>query len=476
MAVTKSSGNGYALYNGVKLPNIDSVWTDKRAYPYAYILKTTDEAVASGFFEPVYVFICSEVVYFHDSNNGECRTNGYPAMEFSSAMPFGDDEWGLPEQTNVSKYSGWTDALYSIVWSNHDVYDVDGDNYDNYTTYLAASDPIPLDGMNVIEWDGDTTGLESAEDGTPIYRVWDFVPYTGPFYVVWRNEDGGLELAYFGDTGEVIFRDGDSWQASVIVVSSDGTSSNLPVPSGLWFPSDGANVYTTLFAYPVSGDDGGDAEEPDDGGDDTGDTDDGGKEHRKIITAGQILIGQYFDEETRVTAVEVTSHSFSPSDEIVSAYEAETDGAGDNIFIMFSEPLHSISISNGTILESGANFAIINASSNCILTGKKYNHTMTTKRIENPVVLSEDVENVLRIQDATLVSAENVDSVAERCYNYLVKRETVNCRIVEKKGNETSVGDLVSVYTEYLGDKEGQIIKQTFGLMGGNIVKDTVIK
>jgi hypothetical protein len=41
---------------------------------------------------------------------------------------------------------------------------------------------------------------------------------------------------------------------------------------------------------------------------------------------------------------------------------------------------------------------------------------------------------------------------------------------------EVKVGDIITSETEYLGDITGRVIKQTFSLAGGIIVKDTVIK
>ena len=45
-------------------------------------------------------------------------------------------------------------------------------------------------------------------------------------------------------------------------------------------------------------------------------------------------------------------------------------------------------------------------------------------------------------------------------------------------GNEknTTVGDLISFETEYIGKKSGRINKQTFSLVGGILVKDSVIR
>lgn len=195
------------------------------------------------------------------------------------------------------------------------------------------------------------------------------------------------------------------------------------------------------------------------------------------IPKRRIMVGQSFADETRVTAVELVSHVYSAITESVVAYEAENSGTGNNIFVLFNEPLHDLAITNGIIVESGANYAVINANSGCQLSGNKYKHTKVIHRKNNPLVLSTDIEKIVSIENATLVSLENVDSLLELCYNYIVNTEQTNMKIIDG-GNEknTTVGDLISFETEYIGKKSGRINKQTFSLVGGILVKDSVIR
>ena len=158
-----------------------------------------------------------------------------------------------------------------------------------------------------------------------------------------------------------------------------------------------------------------------------------------------------------------------------TAYKAEESGAGENLFVNFSEPLHTLSITNGTILESGANYAIINASVGCVLNGKKYEHLTNVKTKHNPLVLAIDSANVKSVPNATLVSDDKVDSVLERCYNYYVNKRMIESKIVE--GDIPSViGDKIALATEYSGDVEGVIISQDYSLSGTGIVKRTSVR
>lgn len=200
-------------------------------------------------------------------------------------------------------------------------------------------------------------------------------------------------------------------------------------------------------------------------------------EESQNISKSRLLQGQSFENEPTITAVEILSHKYIQSEETMNLYEAEDGGTGNNIFVVFPEPMHSLTISNGTIYASGTNYAIIAAVSGCVLTGKKYQHLTTEHTKKNPLALSTDVDNIMAIENSTLVSPRNVDNVLNRCYNYLVKTDKTKMKIVDGRNDKsTNVGDLISYGTEYLGEKSGRIIKQTFSAGGGIIIKDSEVR
>lgn len=226
----------------------------------------------------------------------------------------------------------------------------------------------------------------------------------------------------------------------------------------------------------------------------------------QTIPLNRIMQGQSFTDGDTVTGVEVTYHTYTPKTETVEAYKAEESGSGDNIIVIFSEPLHDLSIINGTILEPGVNYAKINANENCILRGKGYEHTQRIKRQENPTVLATELKNVKSITNATLVSPNNIDNVLKKCYNWLIRVNATNLKIIEGKevvygnyvkwgekkwgefkwGSKTGetityddpvyVGDTITAKTEYLGDVTGTIIQERFNLNGNIIIKEAVLK
>lgn len=209
-------------------------------------------------------------------------------------------------------------------------------------------------------------------------------------------------------------------------------------------------------------------------------------EVKQTIPLNRIMQGQSFTDDETVTAVEVACHTYKAITESIEVYNASESGTGTNILVKFSEPLHDLSITKGSIVVGVTNYAIINADTGCILTGQKYEHTTVTHRKSNPVVLASEIEKIVTIENATLVSSQNINMVLEKCYNWLIKTNTTNLKIVESKhvsseGDITydqpvNVGDVIKSETEYLGEVTGRIIKQSFSLNGGIIIKEAVLK
>lgn len=197
----------------------------------------------------------------------------------------------------------------------------------------------------------------------------------------------------------------------------------------------------------------------------------------QTVEKARIMQGQTISDASRVTAVEVMSHSYAKGTETITAYESESSGSGDGILVVFTEPLYDLTITNGEILESGNNYAQINANENCVLSGKKYVHTSSVKRRENPLTLASDTENVVSVQSATLVSKDNVDSVLDMCYNYYTSPGTINANIVERRTDTPiKVGDEIAVETEYSGTLSGRVVRQSFALVGGIVIKNTEVQ
>lgn len=133
------------------------------------------------------------------------------------------------------------------------------------------------------------------------------------------------------------------------------------------------------------------------------------------IPDDRIYVGGSVDTEAIVTAVKVVAHTYTPG----------SGSTGDDV------------------IEVG---------------GTKYVHTMTATTIINPNVTATDKQNVVSVEDATLVNPANVAAVAQRVYDYYLRRDTLNERIVVKGEHP---GDYVTASTPWDTTVTGNIISMS---------------
>lgn len=140
-----------------------------------------------------------------------------------------------------------------------------------------------------------------------------------------------------------------------------------------------------------------------------------------------------------ISAVTVTEHQYIAGTDEKELFSG-TSQQGD--IITFSEPMHSLSATGFTILESGANYAKISSGSGS-LKGKTYIHNT---RLVTQTVTENAAENVKSVTDATLVSLVNSSAVAKRLADYYKCRETITNGIVS---GQEKPGHVVTVYHPY---------------------------
>lgn len=158
-----------------------------------------------------------------------------------------------------------------------------------------------------------------------------------------------------------------------------------------------------------------------------------------LIDVDRSYTGGTVKYDAPISAVTVTEHQYVAGTEVKELFSGTAQN-GD--IITFSEPMHSLSATGFTILESGANYAKISAGTGA-LTGKAYIHN--TRLITQPVTAGA-AENVKSVTDATLVSLVNSYAVAKRLADYYRCREIITNDIVS--GHEKP-GHVVSVYHPY---------------------------
>lgn len=164
------------------------------------------------------------------------------------------------------------------------------------------------------------------------------------------------------------------------------------------------------------------------------------------IDAGHMHAGGSVEYSTPVTQVIVTEHAYTANATETTELFNGTTAAGDKI--TFDEPCYDLAAEGFSILEAAANYAIVSAGSGA-LTGKKYVHT--TRQIVKDVQpaareLVSQSDNIVTVENATLVSLVNANAVADRLVRYYACTERIVNKMVTQR---ESPGDVVSVYHPY---------------------------
>jgi hypothetical protein len=176
------------------------------------------------------------------------------------------------------------------------------------------------------------------------------------------------------------------------------------------------------------------------------------------IGTDRAFLGGEVIDNVPVSAVQVTEHNFLPTTEEVDLYDSTTFGTET---IVFSEPMHDLAITGGTIVASGANYCTFTGAGAVTITGKRYTHVQrVVMHGTPPTSLSGSVK---KVTSNTLISPSNAPDVAERLYNYLTVAQTIKQEIVF--GSERP-GDVVSVVHPHTGAMVDACIKRMSILVG----------
>lgn len=181
------------------------------------------------------------------------------------------------------------------------------------------------------------------------------------------------------------------------------------------------------------------------------------------------FLGGTVKDTAHATRAEVTEHTYLiySGDERVTLYEGDVPGetltspkgaALAGVLVTFDSPVHDLLVENGSILESGVNYAVLGPGLNCKLTGQKYTHTTRVVTVEKETKgrsLAEVQDKTVRVETATLVCLANSENVARRALAYYGSAQTIQTDIVV--GTERP-GDAVSL-TDPFGDPAVGFIK-----------------
>ena len=126
------------LYNGVELPDIDVVWTDKETYPYALIGMGSTGNCTLYISNATGTYGKPSGSFFFEAGTYE---NPYTLIKYTCQE--GGTNWEWKEQTNTSALGipFFVEDYEPVLWSSYDTYDNEGG------IYIEASEPIPVDSI-----------------------------------------------------------------------------------------------------------------------------------------------------------------------------------------------------------------------------------------------------------------------------------------------------------------------------------------
>lgn len=140
--------------------------------------------------------------------------------------------------------------------------------------------------------------------------------------------------------------------------------------------------------------------------------------------------------EGKVTSVSLIEHQWVQGGDQTDLFEGT---AAQGTEIVFDEPMYNLTASGFSILERGANYAKLSAGSGT-LRGTAYVHN--TRLIETKI-LNSSTENVISMEDQTLISLVNSSGAAKRLANYYKCLETIDAPLVYNLENP---GELLTTY------------------------------
>ena len=193
----------------------------------------------------------------------------------------------------------------------------------------------------------------------------------------------------------------------------------------------------------------------------------------KVYDTGKITY------DSPASRIEVVEHQFSkvdsaPSEEV---YSGEIIGSSfvtpkgysvsDAALVTWDKPYHSLTFSNCTLLnnEMGVNYAVVSSSGSATISGKPYIHSK--------MIVSRDKENytgkekVAKVENATLVTLANSNSVAEKVMAYYNSPCTLSGAIV--MDGEKPL-DNITMPNQFEEENTG-MIKSIEGTLGKQITK-----
>jgi len=149
------------------------------------------------------------------------------------------------------------------------------------------------------------------------------------------------------------------------------------------------------------------------------------------------VMGGSLKTSTKYSAIQITEHTYQEIDTEITLYD---DIIFSEELIVFSEPVHNIVVTGGTVKEMSANHIIVQGEGTVLITGKQYLHT---KRVVTKGELTGNpTDKILTVDNFTLINPLNITGVMDKLDYAFSKTATVHFPVL---WNGETAGDVVKV-------------------------------
>lgn len=165
-----------------------------------------------------------------------------------------------------------------------------------------------------------------------------------------------------------------------------------------------------------------------------------------------------------ITGVSVTAHQYHLQTEREQLYQSSL--ASGTHRIALSGPADHLQAEGGTLLDWGNNFAVVQvtAPGQVILTGNRYADTQTVLHRQAEGLPPHRKVNEKTVKEATLVSPDRADAVAQRVLRYYANRCELTFQMV---AGDEALADMLIVESFGRENVRGQLERMEFDLTGG---------
>lgn len=181
----------------------------------------------------------------------------------------------------------------------------------------------------------------------------------------------------------------------------------------------------------------------------------------KEIDISRVMRSPTETTESIVTQIILAEHMLKANTESMELVNEVINGT---YTFTFGDPHHSYSITGGTLVNSGANYATVTGTGGTIiLTGCGYEDVTKQLMVENPIVVANDLPSVIEKLDNKLITSENSATVLQHLSQIYFRNKTLTAKILFE---DELVGDLVTIPTD-IGMVTGRIIAVNLDLVNG---------